>query len=109
MESTSDVNNQQIIVSQTYPSDLELATFLWITVARLRNRVSVGEPFRPHIPPPGGRKRLWPAQSVHDWLPVFTVGSLDVRHTARRNPGPEPVGRSTHRRGAQPKPSTRYR
>ena len=59
--------------NDSYLTDLEIATLLGITVARLRNKLSAGQPLPPYIQLPGCRKRLWPCGGVNDWLTGFTI------------------------------------
>jgi hypothetical protein len=82
-----------------YYTDHELADLLGISLARLRNKVSAGNPLPPRIEPPGCRHRLWPCDAVHEWLEQFTIAIACP-------PCPEPVSR---RRGRPTKPETRAR
>ena len=54
-----------------YYDDVEIATLLGISIGRLRNKISAGDPLPPRVRPAGSRKRLWPRQSVHEWLRQF--------------------------------------
>ena len=51
-----------------YYDDVQIATLLGISVGRLRNKISAGDPLPPRVRPVGCHKRLWPRQSVHEWL-----------------------------------------
>ncbi len=57
----------------TYYTDQEMARLLGISLGRLRNKLTAGNPLPPRIRPPGCRQRLWPRQAVHAWLEQFTV------------------------------------
>ncbi len=57
----------------TYYTDQEMARLLGISLGRLRNKLTAGNPLPPRIQPPGCRHRLWPRQAVHAWLEQFTV------------------------------------
>jgi len=56
-----------------YYTDKEVAGLLGISLGRLRNKLSAGQPLPPRIQPPGCRNRLWCCEAVHDWLAQFTV------------------------------------
>lgn len=60
-----------------YYTDTEIADLLGISLGRLRNKISAGQPLPPRIQPPGCRNRLWPSQAVHVWLEQFTVTVTD--------------------------------
>ncbi|MDZ7770174.1 MAG: hypothetical protein U5K38_14380 [Woeseiaceae bacterium] len=51
-----------------YYGDAEMARLLGISLGRLRNKLSAGDPLPACIRPPGCRKRLWHRESVHRWL-----------------------------------------
>ena len=51
-----------------YYDDADIARLLGISVGRLRNKISAGDPLPLRVRPQGCYKRLWPRQSVHDWL-----------------------------------------
>jgi hypothetical protein len=51
-----------------YYDDADIARLLGISVGRLRNKISAGDAMPPRVRPKGCHKRLWPRQSVHDWL-----------------------------------------
>ncbi len=59
--------------SGKYYTDKEVAGLLGISLGRLRNKLSAGQPLPPRIQPPGCRNRLWSCEAVHDWLGQFTV------------------------------------
>ncbi len=56
-----------------YYSDDDVARLLGVSLGRLRNKLSAGNPLPPRIQLPGCRHRLWSRQDVHDWLDQFTV------------------------------------
>ena len=56
-----------------YYTDTEIAQLLGISLGRLRNKLSAGNPLPPYIQAPGCRNRLWSCQAVHEWLERFTV------------------------------------
>ena len=59
---------------ESYLTDDELAALLRISIARLRNKISAGEPLPPYILPPRCRKRLWHSDQVSAWLSEYTIG-----------------------------------
>ena len=81
---TSKIHGQD-----SYLSDDEVASLLGLSVSRLRNKISAGQPLPPYILPAGCRKRLWPYRKVHDWLAAFMVGgdgrALDASTQAGAN------------------------
>lgn len=56
-----------------YYTDQDIARLLGISLGRLRNKLTAGNPLPPRIEPPGCRNRLWPRAAVHEWLQQFTV------------------------------------
>jgi hypothetical protein len=56
-----------------YYTDTDIAGLLGISIGRLRNKLSAGNPLPPRIQPPGCRNRLWPCKAVHEWLDQFTI------------------------------------
>lgn len=62
-----------------YYDDVEIAALLGISLGRLRNKISAGDPLPPRVRPAGCHKRLWPRQAVHEWLRRFgdEVGRRD--------------------------------
>lgn len=54
-----------------YYDDADIAKLLGISVGRLRNKISAGDPLPIRLRPEGCYKRLWPRQSVHDWLEKY--------------------------------------
>ncbi|MEW8036770.1 MAG: hypothetical protein AB2817_11935 [Candidatus Thiodiazotropha sp.] len=74
-----------------YYTDNEIAGLLGISLGRLRNKLSAGQPLPPRIQPPGCRNRLWPSQAVHAWLEQFTITVSDPEH----DPIPRRRGRPT--------------
>ena len=54
-----------------YYDDDDIAQLLGISVGRLRNKISAGDPLPIRLRPEGCYKRLWPRQSVHDWLEKY--------------------------------------
>lgn len=75
----------------TYYTDDEVADLLGISLGRLRNKRSAGNPLPPRIEPPGCRHRLWPSQAFHDWLEQYTVSVVDQK-----------AGGGEHRRRGRP-------
>ena len=61
----------------TYYTDQEMARLLGISLGRLRNKLTAGQPLPPRIQPPGCRHRLWPCQAVHAWLEQYTITTAD--------------------------------
>lgn len=57
-----------------YFTDQEFAALLGISVVRLRNKVSAGEPLPPYVQPPGCQKRFWNRDKVNDWLTRYGIG-----------------------------------
>lgn len=78
-----------------YYTDKEVARLLGISLGRLRNKLSSGQPLPPRIEPPGCRNRLWSCEAVHDWLAQFTVAEVEP---ARSHPV-KPRGRPTKQAG----------
>ncbi len=75
-----------------YYTDTDIAGLLGISLGRLRNKLSAGNPLPPRIQPPGCRGRLWPCNAVHEWLDQFIVTVVDpVAH----DPQPRRRGRPT--------------
>lgn len=62
-----------------YYDDADLAKLLGISVGRLRNKISAGDPLPPRVRPQGCYKRLWPRQSVHDWLEKYREQDIGYR------------------------------
>ena len=60
-----------------YYTDEEMARLLGISLGRLRNKLTAGNPLPPRIQPPGCRHRLWPCKAVHEWLEQYTVMATD--------------------------------
>lgn len=58
-----------------YYTDQDVAQLLGISVGRLRNKLTAGNPLPPRIQPPGCRNRLWPCNAVHEWLQQFMVAA----------------------------------
>lgn len=67
-----------------YYSDFDIAKLLNLSIGRLRNKISRNENLPCRIQPPGCRHRLWPKQSVHDWLEQYTVSSGIEKSAIRR-------------------------
>ena len=59
-----------------YYTDKEVAGLLGISLGRLRNKLSAGQPLPPRIQPPGCRNRLWSCEAVNDWLAQFTIAGI---------------------------------
>jgi hypothetical protein len=71
------VTSNQLPNNGNYYTDSEIADLLGISLGRLRNKLSAGQPLPLRIQPPGCRNRLWPSQAVHEWLEQFTVTVTD--------------------------------
>lgn len=56
-----------------YYTDTDIARLLGISLSRLRNKLTAGNPLPPRIEPPGCRQRLWPRAAVHEWLAQYTT------------------------------------
>lgn len=67
------VPNDNIPTRSDYYEDAEMARLLGISIGRLRNKLSAGDPLPPCTRPPGCRRRLWRRQSVHQWLEEHAV------------------------------------
>ncbi len=78
-----------------YYTDNEAAGLLGISLGRLRNKLSAGQPLPPRIQPPGCRNRLWSRQAVHDWLAQFTVAGTESAQSQQ----PKLRGRPTKQAG----------
>lgn len=59
-----------------YYTDADIARLLGISLGRLRNKLTAGNPLPPRIEPPGCRHRLWPCRAVHAWLAQYTVAAM---------------------------------
>jgi hypothetical protein len=83
-----------------YYTDNEIAGLLGISLGRLRNKLSAGQPLPPRIQPPGCRSRLWPSQVVHEWLEQFTITATDSveQPMTRRRGRPTKQEARAHRR-----------
>ena len=77
-----------------YYTDSDIAGLLGISLGRLRNKLSAGSPLPPRIQPPGCRSRLWPCNTVHEWLEQFTVMVADP---SAHDPAPRRRGRLSKR------------
>ncbi len=71
------VTADNVAYESEYYDDVEIAALLGISVGRLRNKISAGDPLPPRVRPVGCHKRLWPRQPVHEWLRRF--GEQGVR------------------------------
>lgn len=82
-----------------YYTDSDIARLLGISLGRLRNKLTAGNPLPPRIEPPGCRRRLWPCKAVHAWLAQYTVTATvpPVRHPAYRSQG-QAAAREAHGR-----------
>ena len=65
------VTSNKVASEREYYDDADIAKLLGISVGRLRNKISAGEPLPPRVRPDGCHKRLWPRESVHEWLRQF--------------------------------------
>ena len=63
--------SSRVEIKHTYYDDAEVAALLGVSVGRLRNKLSDGDPLPPRIKPDGCRRRLWPSSAVHEWLDRF--------------------------------------
>jgi hypothetical protein len=75
-----------------YYTDKDVAQLLGVSLGRLRNKLTAGNPLPPRIQPPGCRKRLWECKAVHAWLERFTVTAAEhaLPHAPRRRRGRHP-------------------
>lgn len=81
----------------SYYTDTDIARLLGISLGRLRNKLTAGDPLPPRIEPPGCRHRLWPCQVVHAWLARYTVtAAVPLAH----HPTYRLLDRSTRRRAS---------
>ncbi len=60
-----------------YYSDADVAALLDISIGRLRNKISAGDPLPPRLQADGFRKRLWPCQAFHEWLRQFEDAQIN--------------------------------
>ena len=81
--------------SGKYYTDREVAGLLGISLGRLRNKLSAGQPLPPRIQLPGCRNRLWSCEAVHNWLAQFTTAEAEP---VRSQPA-KPRGRPTKQAG----------
>ena len=65
------VTSNKVASESEYYDDVDIAALLGISVGRLRNKISAGDPLPPRVRPLGCQKRLWPRQPVHEWLRQF--------------------------------------
>lgn len=94
-----DVTTEYLAKDGKYYTDSDIAGLLGISLGRLRNKLSAGNPLPPRIQPPGCRNRLWPCQAVHEWLDRFTITATD----------PSTYTLEPRRRGRPTKQETRAR
>ena len=77
-----------------YYTDKEIAGLLGISLGRLRNKLSAGQPLPPRIQPPGCRNRLWCCEAVDDWLARFTVEGIEPAQSQPVKPRGRPTKQS---------------
>ncbi len=65
------VTSNNVASESGYYDDADMAKLLGISVGRLRNKISADDPLPPRVRPDGCHKRLWPRESVHEWLRQF--------------------------------------
>ncbi|MCC6208793.1 MAG: hypothetical protein IT488_11660 [Gammaproteobacteria bacterium] len=72
-----------------YYTDADIARLLGISLGRLRNKLTAGNPLPPRIEPPGCRHRLWPCKAVHAWLDQYKVTTREssLLHVSPRRRG----------------------
>ena len=93
------MTEEQVRGDSVYYTDIEIARLLGISVGRLRNKLTAGDPLPPRIQPPGCRHRLWPRNAVHAWLERFMVTAAGERG----HPNPPPRrGRPTKQAARSP-------
>jgi hypothetical protein len=85
------VTTERASREEKYYTDNDIAGLLGISLGRLRNKLSAGQPLPPRIQPPGCRNRLWSRQAVHEWLQQFTITVTGLA----QNPVPRRRGRPT--------------
>jgi len=73
-----DLTTGHATEGRQYYTDKEVAGLLGISLGRLRNKLSAGQPLPPRIQPSGCRNRLWSCEAVHDWLAQFTVTETEI-------------------------------
>ena len=90
-----DLTTGHVPEGQQYYTDKEVAGLLGISLGRLRNKLSAGQPLPPRIQPPGCRNWLWSCEAVHDWLAQFTIAGTEPA----QSPPVKPRGRPTKQAG----------
>ncbi len=73
------MTSSRVELERTYYDDAEVAALLGVSVGRLRNKLSAGDPLPPRIKPGGCRRRIWPSIAVHEWLHQFERGDNSRR------------------------------
>lgn len=65
------MSSSRAAIERQYYDDAKVAALLGVSVGRLRNKLSAGDPLPPRIKPDGCRRRIWPSIAVHEWLDQF--------------------------------------
>ena len=73
----SRANKDKLCARRAYYSDADVAALLDISIGRLRNKISAGDPLPPRLQVDGFRKRLWPCQAFHEWLRQFEKAQIN--------------------------------
>jgi len=95
-----DLTTGQAPESGKYYTDKEVAGLLGISLGRLRNKLSAGQPLPPRIQPPGCRNRLWSCEAVHDWLAQFTIAGTGLAQSQSIKPRGRPTKQTGRARRA---------
>ena len=71
------VSTEKLGAGSAYYSDADVAALLNISIGRLRNKISAGDPLPPRLQADGFRKRLWPCHAFHEWLRQFEEAQIN--------------------------------
>ena len=74
--SENQTTSTRATMNRQYYEDAEVAALLGVTVGRLRNKLSAGDPLPPRIKPDGCRRRIWPSDAVHEWMNKFVADDI---------------------------------
>jgi hypothetical protein len=73
----SRANTDKLCAGRAFYNDADVAALLDISIGRLRNKISAGDPLPPRLQADGFRKRLWPCQAFHEWLRQFEKAQIN--------------------------------
>ena len=73
----SRANTDKLCAGRAYYSDADVAALLDISIGRLRNKISAGDPLPPRLQADGFRKRLWPCEAFHEWLRKYEGAQIN--------------------------------